>query len=288
MDKTLSPAAIGIQGLSLAQAIDLARTSGFNSVTFSLTEVSRLNDEHGSEHVRALFDQARVRPGYWGLPVAWSNDDKRATDLAALPRLAALARDLGCTRATTGIMPGSDERPYEQQFAWCLERLRPVAEILRDEGCRLGIEFIAPKTLRDRYAHEFIYTLGGMMELAHAIGTGNVGVLLDAWHLYTSGGTNDDLDRISEQDVVAVHVNDAPSGIPIDEQIDQARALPMETGVINLVGFMDKLRTMGYDGPVMPEPFSQRLNDLAASDPQAAAREAGRSMDALWAAAGLN
>jgi sugar phosphate isomerase/epimerase len=50
---------------------------------------------------------------------------------------------------------------------------------------------------------------------------------------------------------------------------------------------MRALREMGYDGPVMPEPFSQRINDLAATDPEAAAREAARSMDALWRAAGL-
>jgi hypothetical protein len=37
----------------------------------------------------------------------------------------------------------------------------------------------------------------------------------------------------------------------------------------------------------MPEPFSQRLNDLATTDPNAAAREAARSMNALWQAAGL-
>lgn len=72
------------------------------------------------------------------------------------------------------------------------------------------------------------------------------------------------------------------------ERVDTLKvALPMETGVIDLVGFMRALREMGYDGPVMPEPFSQRLNDLAATDPEAAAREAARSMDALWWAAGF-
>ena len=112
------------------------------------------------------------------------------------------------------------------------------------------------------------------MELANAIGTGNVGVLLDAWHLYTSGGTVEDLDRISAQDVVVVHANDAPPGIPRDEQIDNVRALPMETGVIDLSAFMQKLDQMGYDGPVTPEPFSKRLNDLASTDPLRAVRTA--------------
>jgi sugar phosphate isomerase/epimerase len=112
-------------------------------------------------------------------------------------------------------------------------------------------------------------------------------VLLDSWHLYTSGGTLADLERLTNEDVVVVHVNDAPAEIARDEQIDTVRMLPMETGVIDLVGFMHALRAMGYDGPVMPEPFSQRINDLAATDPDSAAREAARSMDALWGAAGF-
>lgn len=61
----------------------------------------------------------------------------------------------------------------------------------------------------------------------------------------------------------------------------------METGVIDLVGFMRKLQRLGYDGPVLPEPFSQRINDLAAADPLSAARETSRAMADLWRAAGL-
>ena len=44
---------------------------------------------------------------------------------------------------------------------------------------------------------------------------------------------------------------------------------------------------LGFDGPVMPEPFSKALEDLAAADPLAAAIETARSMNELWAAAGL-
>ena len=128
-------------------------------------------------------------------------------------------------------------------------------------GAGSGIEYIGPKTFRAAFRHEFIYTLDGVMELIAAIGTGNVGVMLDSWHLYTSGGLLSDLQRLTnDQDVVVVHVNDAPAGIPWDEQIDTVRDLPMETGVIDLVGFMRALQKMGYDGPVMPEPFSQRID----------------------------
>jgi sugar phosphate isomerase/epimerase len=61
----------------------------------------------------------------------------------------------------------------------------------------------------------------------------------------------------------------------------------METGAIDLVAFMRKLAGLGYDGPVTTEPFNQRINEVAARDPQAAAQEVSAAMDRLWAAAGV-
>jgi sugar phosphate isomerase/epimerase len=287
MYATIGPEALGIRGLSLSEAIALARDSGFAGLSFDSRAAARAVDERGLAAVHDEFTRAGVKPALWNLPVAWLDDDQWQADLRELPRIAATARGLGATRTATYMPSGSDERPYHENFDWHVDRLRPIARVLRDEGCRFGIEFIGPKTFRAGFRHEFIHTLDGVMELIAAIGTGNVGVLLDSWHLYTSGGTVADLERLTSHDVVVVHVNDAPAGVALDEQIDTVRALPMETGVIDLVGFMRALRETGYDGPVMPEPFSQRINDLAASDPEAAAREAARSMDALWRAAGL-
>lgn len=287
MEKTLGPGAIGIRGLPLPEAIALAQATGFDSVTFDVKEAAALAGEGGAEAVRERFANAGVRPGPWGVPVAWRGDDAGEADLRRLPELAALARELGATRATTGVMPGSDDRPYDENMAWHVERLGPVADVLAAEGCRLGIEFIGPKTFRAPFKHPFVSTLQGTLDLAEAIGTGNVGVLLDAWHLHTSGGAVADLAGLSPADVVFVHVNDAPPNVPVDELIDTVRALPLETGVIPLVPFMHALRDLGYDGPVMPEPFSQRLEELAADDPKGAATETGRAMAALWRAAGL-
>lgn len=285
MFKNLGPGAIGIRNLTLADSIELARASGFGGIDFNIREAADLAALRGVEYVQTLFAEAGVRPGQWGLPVAWNKDDQWQEDLAALPTLAALGRALGCTRTATWAMPGSDARPFGANFEWHVQRFRPIAQALADEGCSLGIEFIGPKTLRDRFQYAFIYTLGGMMELAHAIGTGNVGLLLDAFHLYTSGGTLDDLEAITAQDIVTVHVNDAVEGVPPDEQMDQVRRLPMETGVIDLPGFMKRLQALGYDGPVTPEPFSARVNAIA--DPLEAARLVAKYMDKLWQAAGL-
>jgi len=288
MLKTLMPGAIGIAGLPLPEAIDLARKTGFEAVTFDIREATRLTEAQGPSYVTDLFQQAGVAPANWSLPVAYRQDACYQEDLRALPTLAALGRDLGCQRVTTGVAPGSDDRPFAENFAWHIERLRPIAETLAAADCRLGIEFIGPKTFRGGLRHEFISTLDGVMRLASAIGTGNVGVLLDAWHLYTSHGSNEEMLTLNADDVVVVHVNDAPAGIEPDDQIDSVRALPLATGVIDIVGFMAGLKQIGFAGPVMAEPFSQQLNDLAKDDPKAAAKETARSMKALWRAAGLS
>ncbi|MDH5794553.1 MAG: TIM barrel protein, partial [Candidatus Bathyarchaeota archaeon] len=104
------------------------------------------------------------------------------------------------------------------------------------------------------------------------------------WHWYTSHGTLDQIGRLKGRDVVYVHVNDAPPGIPIDEQIDNVRRLPGETGVIDIVGFLKTLKQIGYDGPITPEPFEKRLKELPI---KGAVRKAGKALDNVWRSAAL-
>ncbi|HQY93557.1 sugar phosphate isomerase/epimerase family protein [Caldilinea sp.] len=286
MFKNLNAGAIGIHNQSLHATIMLAQKTGFAGIDFDIRAAAALADAHGVAYVRDLFTQNHVRPGQWGLPVAWNQDQWQA-DLADLPRLAALGVELGCRRTATWCPSWSESRDYAENYQWHIARYRPIAEILRDHGCSLGIEFLGPKTLWASHPYKFIASLGEMMQLAADIGTGNVGLLLDAWHLYTSGDDLDVLDSLTSANVVSVHINDAPVGIPRDELADTVRCLPLETGVIDLVGFMRKLAELGYDGPVTTEPFNQRLNDLAADDPQAAAQQVSHAMDRLWQASGL-
>lgn len=281
----LSAGAIGIQ-TDLAGTIELAQRHRFVGIDFSIREAAEMAAEQGVDSVRNLFDNAGVRPGAWGFPVDFRNDaDSWRADLAALPQQAAVARELGCTRTCTWIMPGSDERNFAQNFEFHVERLKPAAEILADQGILFGLEWVGPKTLRDRFAYPFIHTMAGMLELCNAIGTGNMGLLVDIWHIYTSHGTMDEVRSLRPEQIAQVHVNDAPAGIPVDEQQDNVRDLPGATGVLDLSAFLHALRDIGYNGPVTAEPFSQRLRELS---PDEAAAETSAAMHAMWQNAGLD
>lgn len=266
MYKNLNLGAIGVKA-TLAESIDYARRYGFLGIDFSITEALALSEKIGIDAVRSLFEDAGVFPGSWGFPVNYRQDEATWRDgLMMLPTQAEFALELGCTRTATWILPASDDLTFRDNFEFHVNRLRPAAQILADYGCRFGLEFIGPKTLRTPRKHNFVYTMDGMLALAAALGTGNVGLLLDAWHVYTSYGSLDDVRRLSSDDVVTVHINDAPAGVAIEDQIDNVRALPGETGVIDIQGFLDALRAISYEGPVTAEPFSQRLREMKPDD----------------------
>ena len=76
-----------------------------------------------------------------------------------------------------------------------------------------------------------------------------------------------------------VHVNDAPSGIDVDKQMDNRRALPVTTGVIDMKGFINALVKIGYDGPVEAEPFDQALRSM---ENDAALQKTIASLNRIW------
>ncbi|HEX8234719.1 MAG TPA: sugar phosphate isomerase/epimerase family protein [Abditibacteriaceae bacterium] len=285
MFKTLSPGAINVSANTLQDAVQAARIGGFEGVEFNPREVADIIETQGIDAVQTVFSNAGIRPGGWGLPVQWRGEESAwRQSLEELPRLAKAASAIGGGRTMTWILPSSDELPLEENRRFHIERFKPVAQILADNGCSLGLEFIGPKTLRQGRKHEFIYTMQGMLDLGAEIGP-NVGLLLDCWHWYTSGGTVDELRTLKPEQVVYVHVNDAPAGVALDEQRDNVRCLPGETGVIDIAAFLQTLQSIGYDGPVTPEPFKKELKDLP--DDEARLKSVGASMDKIFQQAGL-
>jgi sugar phosphate isomerase/epimerase len=221
-----------------------------------------------------LLADLRAKNLVWGaagLPVDFRGDEARFTDgLRQLPETAAALRRAGVTRVATWLSPASSTLTYLANFRQHARRLREAAKVLGDHGQRFGLEYVGPKTSWTAAKHPFIHTMAEMKELIAEIGQPNVGFLLDSWHWYTAGETEADLLALTNQDVVACHLNDAPAGIAVDEQRDGTRALPAATGVIDLATFLGALVRIGYDGPVRGEPFDKSLNALSDEEALAA------------------
>jgi sugar phosphate isomerase/epimerase len=276
--KNFAPGHIGVRA-NQQQSLEYAIKYGFEGISPDPGEFKNKSATEIGEWLQSMKEKG-IRYGAGGLPVEFRRDEKRfKIELAALPRQAGLLKQLGVTRMATWIMPGSNELTYRQQFDMLTKRFREIAKVLKDYDIRLGLEFVGPRTSRVRNRFAFISTQAEMMELVNAIGTGNVGLLLDSWHWYTSHGTVDELLELTNNDVVHLHVNDAPAGIDVDQQVDNRRELPVTTGVINLKGFINAMVKIGYDGAVECEPFDQELRKM---EPDAAVQKTSESLDRLW------
>jgi sugar phosphate isomerase/epimerase len=260
MHKSLNGGAIHVSIPTLAEGVRLCHLGGFESIALHNGLISELSKAEIQETL------GTIRPGAWGVPFDWRGSDQSFIEgLANLPSQANAMQQAGVTRCATWILPGSNELNFDQNRAFHIKRLTPIANILNDHGMTFGLEFVGPKTSRDSRRHPFIYTLEAMLELGSDIGP-NVGLLVDAWHLHSSQGTIEELIKVPSSKIALVHINDAPAGVELDDLKDHDRRLPGETGEINIKGFLNALRQLGYEGPVEAEPFDPRLKELPSDE----------------------
>lgn len=257
----LSCGAIGVKA-SPREAIELAHRFGFEAVEPAAFFLGKLSDHALAE----LLADMKAKNLVWaaaGLPVDFRNTDAAFQD--SLKRLPDFARSLhraGATRVGTWLRPSHGRLTYAGNCRRHAQRLREVANVLADHAIRLGLEYVGPKTSWSAGRYPFIHTMAQLKELIAEISCPNVGFMLDSWHWYTAQETRADLLSLCNADVVCCHLNDAPQGIPVDQQIDSRRDLPAATGVIDLKAFLSALVEIGYDGPIMAEPFRSDLRTL--------------------------
>lgn len=274
----LRAGSVGVTG-NLREQIDLAAKHGFESVGGDTYFLSSLSDAE-NEALLGHMNDIHVVWGGCSLPVDFRKDESKfRANLKALPARAAAAKRAGITRMGTWIMPCHDELTYLQNFRQHAARLGECVRVLNDHGLRFGMEYVGTQSLRVSKRYPFLHTLKETGDLIDAIGGNDVGYILDSWHWFTAGETVEDLKSITNADIVACDLNDAPAGLALDEQIDTQRELPMATGVIDIAAFLGALVELGYDGPIRAEPFNKKLN---AMDNDAACAATASAMKAAF------
>jgi sugar phosphate isomerase/epimerase len=232
----------------------LASQTGFKGVDVMLTEAMA----DGVAATRKLLDDLHLRPAYVSLPVEFRKDeDTFKRGVAKLEDAAPFAAAIGCPRMMTYIMPSSEtpkdelRRLYKRRFVEC-------ANIMARSHVRLGLEFLGPVQFRNQ-PHEFIWKMNEMLAFAKECGS-NVGLTLDSWHWHHAGATAADIVAAGKERIVVVHFSDAPK-LPPEDIRDNQRLLPTE-GVIDLSGFLQALRKIGYTDGLSVEVFGRGLKEM--------------------------
>jgi sugar phosphate isomerase/epimerase len=280
MKLQLDCGSIGVKA-SLPQAVEYAARFGFEAVT---ADPGWLATASQSERARLMesMNRAGLVWGHAGLPMEFRRGEEEfEKGLRGLAERARALQEAGASRVTTWLAPASDEWTYMENFRLHVRRLRAIAEVLGDHGCRFGLEYVGPKTSWSARRFPFVHTMREARELIAGIGRPNVGLVLDSWHWYTAGETVEDLRLLRDADIVSIDLNDAPAGRARDEQKDLERELPLATGVIPLADFLRTLDSLGCSAPVRCEPFNAALRALPPEQALAATAAAMKKAFAL-------
>jgi len=258
---SLKADAIGVDGTA-EELLDAAIANGYEALSVPAQWLEGWSGKQKSAYA-AKAKANNISWGANGLPVEFRKSEARfKSDLAALPGYAEDLADIGVTRIGTWLLSGHDELTYNENMKLHADRLRDCARVLGQSGIKLGLEYLGTPSLRHTKRFAWLSTGRELKELIYMIGEPNVGVILDSYHWYTARETTDDLMIWSNDDIVAVDLNDANSQLSILQQTDVARELPGATGVIDLDGFLKAIQKIGYDGPLRAEPFSATLNAM--------------------------
>jgi sugar phosphate isomerase/epimerase len=281
MQMHLSCGALGITA-SQREAIDLAAAHGFDAVDADGKYLGTLSDAELND-LTGYRKEKKIAWAMAGLPVEFRRDEATfSTGMAQLPAYAHGLQRAGVEKVTTYVLPRSDSLTYLANFKQHAARLGQVAGVLGDAGLRFGIEYVAPKTLWTTGRYPFVHTMAEMQELIAEMRRPNVGMVLDSWHWYHAGDSPAQIAGLPAAAVVSVDLNDAPSGVPKDQMVDNHRELPAATGVIDLKSFLGALESIGFHGPVRSEPFNDVVRKM--SPPEAAAASAAALRKALLTA----
>ncbi len=258
---SLMPGSLGIN-VDAYELINLALKNNFDSIYPLINDLSKmsdleLNDYMGMMKSNSLSFDVSI------LPVDFSQSNSIFNDgIKVLKDYCNTMKKIESKGFCRWIMPTNNDLTYLRNFETHKSRLKECAKIIGDNGMKLGLEFVAPKTLMARDQFSFIRTINELRELIDAIDEKNVGYQLDTFHLYCANHTVDDLKFLNKDDIIMCQLNDAVKGRSRDEQIDLERELPGKTGLIDTAPFLNFLEEIGYEGTISAEPFNKDLNSM--------------------------
>ncbi|HEX3868801.1 MAG TPA: TIM barrel protein [Pirellulales bacterium] len=284
MFKNLDVQGLGISGTE-SQIIESALSFGFKGIDLNMIEFAAAAKEQGLAKARRLLDSARLKIASFRLPIDLQADDAAFNaELGRVGELATLAKELGCERAVTTIAPANDERPYHQNFETHRQRLGELAKKLEPAGVRLGVGIDAAAERREGRAFQFMASYDALQMLLGMVQASNLGVVLDAWDVWASGGSMETFKRFAPSTIVSVRLSDTTESKEAGQWSSKSRTLPGVSGVIDSSAILGLLVDVGYDGPVTPLADNSQL---PRGGREQVAKAAGHALDTAWKAAGL-
>jgi sugar phosphate isomerase/epimerase len=207
------------------------------------------------EQIRAagLRVSSLCRGGFFPAPDTATRREHEADNRAAVDEAASLGTDL--LVLVCGPAPDGDLAAARAQVLEGIETLAPYAA---EHGVRLGIEPLHPMMIAER---SVVVTLAQALDLAERFDPEQVGVVVDAYHVWWDPELDRQIERAAGR-IVAYHVSDWL--VPTPDTL-AGRGM-MGDGVIDLPRIRGLVERAGYDGPIEVEVINPALTRIPTAE----------------------
>ena len=234
---------------SFSEDIAAAAKGGFSAVETWLTKLEKHLESSSVAQTRAMLDEKGVRlvAGSYQGGLLISQGEARAAHFDHYKRRLGLCQafGIGVLAVVADFLGPLDPTGLERAVV----SLKQAAQWAQAFEVTLALEF--------RARAPFCSCLPTALALLEAVGEPNVGVCLDVFHYYMGPSKLEDLGALTSERVALVQVCDL-AGVARELASDADRILPGE-GDFSLGPILDRLRAIGYAGPVSLELFNPDL-----------------------------
>jgi 2-keto-myo-inositol isomerase len=238
--------------------IAITARAGFKALEVWAAKMDRYLETHTPADLHGLFVNHGIIPLTLNSIEFIAFRGSEYTQIEAhLHELGKIAQAIGCP--TIVVVPSPSPRqnmPWVEVVNEYIKVLRDLSDIARLYSINLSFEFLG-------FGWCSVRTPRAAFEIIQKVERSNIGLTIDAAHLYGGGGLMSELDQLDPKRIFAFHLEDLED-TPKEAIRDSTRLLP-GLGVVPLDDICARLKRIGYAGPCSIELFRPEYWDW---DPQ--------------------
>ncbi len=219
----------------LDEALIAAKVGGFDAVELRRVDFERCAKRGlGTAAVLDLVRAAGLPVSAMGVEYGWifSTGAERERLLDVFRECCENAVALGCGMMMSAIGPGTATADE------AVANIRRAGEIAGSFGLKLTLEY--------QFQHPVVRSLDILRDLIARAGSGNVGLLLDAYHLQRGGRPGRGFEDVPGAEIFYVQFSDVPNAPP--PALPPVDRLPPGKGIVGWTDLFGLLAEKGYDG----------------------------------------
>lgn len=234
--------------------VRLAKEAGYDGMEFLARKLMRYLENGGTtkalrQRVEAFGLESGIVNAFMNIEL-WRRDE-RAAMLREAERYTQIAAELNCPTLMIHPLFALNGAPYNQVMEVLTDNIGAIAETGKRYGIRYQIELIAYTPFN---------TLEQGLKIIRNVGSGNLGMVIDFWHLHAAGiNTPADVAAMDPSLIYDIHFCDGRQPhLGEAWQEDILRNYLPGQGEIDIQAWTNAVLATGYDGWWAPELASPR------------------------------